>query len=288
MFIAKDIDGNIVTIEEAELFEKENPGVKRKYFCPSCGAELKIDSKDSKYKRTHFKHKRGTLCNDDWNYDMSEWHRNWQNYFPKECQEVVMSNGVETHRADVCINNTVIEFQHSHITAEEVEKRNIFYLNLGLNVVWVFDAKDKLIDLDNNIINATYPYSKFHIEKNDLYWKIKNKIFENFKYYRNSDNYAGIRIFLETECNDRTIVLPANIKNAKCFESNITYRPIYRENFLVSFGCVFDEKIETIKELEEETQKIKRMQVRRPAVQYTVPQSDSNVRSRLPKGKHRF
>ena len=32
MFIAKDIDGNDVKIEEAELFEKENPGVKENIF----------------------------------------------------------------------------------------------------------------------------------------------------------------------------------------------------------------------------------------------------------------
>lgn len=220
---------------------------------------------------------------------MSEWHRNWQNCFPKECQEVVMTNSQgETHRADVCINNFVIEFQHSTITAEEIEKRNIFYLSLGFNVIWVFDAKNKIIDLDNNIISTAYPYSKFHIETNNLYWKIKNKAFENFKYYQNPDNFAGISVFLETDCSDRTVILQAKIINEKCFESYITYRPIFRENFLVSVGCLFDEKIETIKELIEETQKMKRRQVRQPGFQYIVSQKDSNVRSRLPKGKHRF
>ena len=129
MFIAKDIDGNDVKIEEAELFEKENPGVKRKYFCPTCKNQVFVKAPKSDKVRTHFAHTK--KCSDDWKYDMSEWHRNWQNCFPKECQEVVMSNGVETHRADVCINNTVIEFQHSKITAEEVKKRNDFYTQAG-------------------------------------------------------------------------------------------------------------------------------------------------------------
>ena len=286
MFIAKDIDGNDVKLEEAELFEKENPGVKRKYFCPTCKNQVFVKAPKSDKVRTHFAHTK--KCSDDWKYDMSEWHRNWQNCFPKECQEVVMSNGVETHRADVCINNTVIEFQHSSITAEEVKKRNIFYLSLGFNVIWVFDAKNKIIDLDNNIIGTAYPYSKFHIETNNLYWKIKNKAFENFKYYQNPDNFAGISVFLETDCSDKTVILQAKIINEKCFESYITYRPIFRENFLVSVGCLFDEKIETIKELIEETQRMKRRQVRQPGFQYIVSQKDSNIRSRLPKGKHRF
>lgn len=287
MFIAKDIDGNNVTIEEAELFEKENPGIKREYFCPSCKNQVFVKAPKSDKVKTHFAHTK--KCSDDWKYDMSEWHRNWQNCFPKECQEVVMRDAQgEIHRADVCINNFVIEFQNSPITADEVEKRNIFYLSLGYNVIWVFNAKDKLKDLDNNIINSTYPYRKFLIGENDLYWKIKNKTFENFKYYQNFGNYAGIYVFLETECNDVTIILPAKILNAKCFDSYITYRPIYRENFLVSFGCMFDEKIETIKELIEETQKIKRKQVMKPARNCIIQQSHSNVRSRLAKGKHRF
>ena len=280
IFRALDECNNDVLIEDA--IQDKNI----KYFCPVCKNEVIVKASNSKYKCKHFRHKK--KCTDDWEYDMSEWHRNWQNCFPKECQEVVMSNGVEIHRADVCINNTVIEFQHSSITAEEVKKRNIFYLSLGFNVIWVFDAKNKIIDLDNNIISTAYPYSKFHIETNNLYWKIKNKAFENFKYYQNPDNFAGISVFLETDCSDRTVILQARIINEKCFESYITYRPIFRENFLVSVGCLFDEKIETIKELIEETQKMKRRQLRQPGFQCIVSQKDSNVRSRLPKGKHRF
>ena len=175
MFIAKDIDGNIVTIEEAELFANENPNIKRKYFCPSCGAELNIDSKESKYKRIHFKHKKGTLCNDDWTYDMSEWHRNWQNCFPKECQEVVMENAQgEIHRADVCINNFVIEFQHSTITAEEIERRNIFYTALGYHIVWVFDASNKLKDNGNVLFDENYPITRLTVGKSYVNWKSKN------------------------------------------------------------------------------------------------------------------
>jgi competence CoiA-like predicted nuclease len=63
------------------------------------------------------------------NYDMTEWHKNWQKAFPIECNEVYLENNGEVHRADVLIEKrkVVIEFQHSPMSGEEFEKRNAFY-----------------------------------------------------------------------------------------------------------------------------------------------------------------
>ena len=256
MFIAKDINGNIVTIEEAELFEKENPGVKIKYFCPSCSAELNIDSKTSKYKRIHFKHKKGTLCNDDWTYDMSEWHRNWQNYFPKECQEVVMSNGVETHRADVCINNTVIEFQHSNITREDFTARNIFYTSLGYDVEWVFDADNKLRNEGKNYL-IPFVWEDVHSYMDNfvrtIEWRWSNSIFENFI------NCGGkVKIYLETSTTDSDehvllLVKSLGINAYKRFDIYYMDEYIYQENFLKEHGVVDNEDVLSIKDILEKT-----------------------------------
>ena len=83
---------------------------------------------------------------------MSEWHRAWQNCFPKECREVVVQSGGIKHRADVLINKkTVIEFQHSPITAEEIAERNRFYTECGLKVVWVFDADGKIKNKNKSV-----------------------------------------------------------------------------------------------------------------------------------------
>ena len=135
VFIAKDKEGNNITIEEAVRGGK--------YFCPICGSAVIVKAKTSEAVREHFAHKNKTEC-DSWNYDMSDWHRKWQNSFPKECQEVVVQKDGIKHRADVLINNTVIEFQHSPITAEEIAERNRFYLECGHKVVWVFDAEGKI------------------------------------------------------------------------------------------------------------------------------------------------
>ena len=248
MFIAKDIDGNNVTIEEAELFEKENPGVKRKYFCPSCGAELKIDSKESKYKKIHFKHKRGTLCNDDWNYDMSEWHRNWQNCFPKECQEVVMTNKQgEKHRADVCINNFVIEFQHSPISAEEVKSRNVFYTELGYNIVWVFDANNSIRDLDGIEFNEKYPIERLYVGNKIFEWKRKKTTFANFKFSNNMD------IFFETQCNNVKTLFLVKPKDEKRFERMLFVQLIKKENFLKQYGAIDSNEIPSIRDIKDYT-----------------------------------
>ena len=82
---------------------------------------------------------------------MSEWHRAWQNCFPKECREVVVQSDGVKHIADVLINKTVIEFQHSPITAEEIAKRNRFYTECGYKVVWVFDADGKIRNKNKSV-----------------------------------------------------------------------------------------------------------------------------------------
>lgn len=53
--------------------------------------------------------------------------------------EVTMKRDNGWHRADAVTNEgTVIEFQHSSISVEDVEKREQFYGDM----VWVFDARD--------------------------------------------------------------------------------------------------------------------------------------------------
>ena len=113
----------------------------KSYFCPLCGRP--VIQRHGKIKVEHFAHAKGYLCTDSWHYEeMSEWHRHFQNYYPRDCQEYVMSHGTEKHRADVFINNTVIEFQHSPLSTEEFQERNQFYTGLGYRVIWLFDARD--------------------------------------------------------------------------------------------------------------------------------------------------
>ena len=136
MFIALDENKNRIDIQKADKSHK--------YFCPICGEELSVKAKDSLAVKPHFAHKRGTECLDTWKHDMSEWHYNWQCMFSEDYREVVVEKNGTKHRADVLINGVVIEFQHSPITAQEIMERNAFYLDCGYQVIWVFDAQNKI------------------------------------------------------------------------------------------------------------------------------------------------
>ena len=128
MLVALDKIGDRVLYSEATKDEK--------YFCPICNGEMIL--KSGKINITHFAHK-NNKCKDDWNYDMSEWHKNKQSYFDERFQEVIVEKNGVKHRADVLKDGVVIEFQHSSISAEEFNERNKFYISAGYKVVWVFN-----------------------------------------------------------------------------------------------------------------------------------------------------
>ncbi len=170
MIFANDADGKKTYIDDA-LRNKD-------YYCPLC--EEKLVCKFGKIRTHHFAHQAGTECRDSWHYDMSEWHNTWQSYFPKENQEVVFSNGKEKHRADVVIGNTILEFQHSNISADEFYERNAFYHSIGKKIIWVFDA-DSVLDYSPDIFEY-----KDNIECNNVYGLKTNSYIFTEKIYRKS------------------------------------------------------------------------------------------------------
>lgn len=117
--------------------------VRQDYFCPSCGALL--SQRKGEIRRHHFAHLPNHTCSDTWDgqYDMSSWHFEWQSRFPYDNQEILLSFGNTKHRADILIGRTVIEFQHSSISAGHFGERNQFYYNLGYKVIWFFDLIDQ-------------------------------------------------------------------------------------------------------------------------------------------------
>lgn len=129
MFTALDINGNKISAENASKGKE--------YFCPICNGKLCL--KDGSENAKHFAHLSLQDC-DDFTYDMSEWHRAWQEKFPLKNREVVIEHNGEKHRADVLAYGYVVEFQHSPISREEFNRRNDFYIKAGKKVVWVFDV----------------------------------------------------------------------------------------------------------------------------------------------------
>lgn len=113
------------------------------YFCPCCGSKMVLRMGDIRIH--HFAHPSDSICRDTWHYDMTEWHYEWQNRFPKEYQEIVKTKDGQKHRADVLIESekVVFEFQHSPLSPDEFENRNSFYNSLGYKVIWIFDVEEQ-------------------------------------------------------------------------------------------------------------------------------------------------
>ena len=137
MFSAYDKKGNIIYAED---YTKGT-----ECLCKVCGEGLRF--RNGETYRPHFAHKSKSKCTYDDRDNKSPWHIRMQEYFPKESREYLFvdNNTGEKHIADVYITDeeTVIEFQHSPITADEFVKRTAFHLTNKRRIVWVFDESTK-------------------------------------------------------------------------------------------------------------------------------------------------
>jgi hypothetical protein len=110
--------------------------------CPACGWTM--TPKCGRVRINHWAHKGSSNC-DPWQSKVTEWHRNWQNQFPIEWQEIKHQNldTGELHFADVKTSDDwVIEFQHSFISPDEKKSREDFYRQL----IWVVNGSRRLND----------------------------------------------------------------------------------------------------------------------------------------------
>lgn len=112
--------------------------------CPVCSEP--VIPKCGQVNSHHFSHLSTENC-DPWHEHMTKWHMDWQNMFPENQREVIIDRGGVRHVADVLTSSGhVIEFQHSPISATEIDQRERFYGSM----VWVFDARGKDITFTTN------------------------------------------------------------------------------------------------------------------------------------------
>jgi competence protein CoiA len=104
--------------------------------CPACGNP--VTSKCGTIKIHHWAHLKQKDC-DPWWEPMTQWHIDWQSYFPTAWREKVSKDEItgEFHRADIQTPNGItIEFQHSPLSANELLSRNNFYKK----IIWVVNG----------------------------------------------------------------------------------------------------------------------------------------------------
>lgn len=105
----------------------------RRGFCPTCGEE--VIAKCGEILIWHWSHKSESNCEN--REPETEWHRKWKAMFPEESREVSFER---KRRADVFYNNTVFEFQNSHISWDDFWGRNQFYKSRKIQIQWIFNG----------------------------------------------------------------------------------------------------------------------------------------------------
>lgn len=179
--------------------EKIEPQKGLKGLCPHCHAE--VISKCGVVKVHHWAHKNAEMC-DKWWENKTEWHRIWQDKFPKEWQEVRVDSKDETqwHIADICTpDGLVVEFQHSKIEEIEQKERENFYLNNKKGVVWVVDVSGKRAIKILDVIPADVLNGKRHGG-----WMVLLHSSMAFpKQWRDSKNF----VFYDVQCEDKRYLL---------------------------------------------------------------------------------
>lgn len=110
--------------------------------CPGCAEDLV--PKCGQIVSWHWSHRANRDC-DSWFEPETEWHRAWKACFPRQQVEVTIG----PHRADaiaesndVLPERTVLEFQHSAISTEDIQERERFYTAEVGEMAWVFDASE--------------------------------------------------------------------------------------------------------------------------------------------------
>lgn len=150
-------------------------------ICPMCAGPLL--AKCGKIMIHHWAHK-ASPCTDTWKENESVWHREWKSNFPIEWREKVIidQNTGERHRADIFVPNKdlCIEFQHSHISVENIESREKFYKKL----IWVVNAENVSFSISSIekiiciIRSDKQLYNKNQLKINDLYYLDDTQIAE--------------------------------------------------------------------------------------------------------------
>jgi hypothetical protein len=131
---------------------------------------------NGKKNKPHFRHKN---TDDVGGCPMTEWHNEWQSNFPvieiefnKKCDLQI-----KNRRTDVLLNElSVIEFQHSFISKEEVDNRIHDYNLHNKKIIWVIDGNK------NIAVNELKYCNRVYLEFSSELWKFESFINCNYIY----------------------------------------------------------------------------------------------------------
>lgn len=147
------VEGQTVNIHQYMKSDK-------KAYCVNNNHEL--IAVQGSYNKWHFRHLNSSDC---CKQKMSYWHAEWQGNFENtEVSFKQITDQIKERRADVVVNDFIIEIQHSCIEKEEVLNRNHDYALHNKKVIWIIDG-NKGIDINthSNILDfkEDWKYNSF-------------------------------------------------------------------------------------------------------------------------------
>lgn len=185
---------NYTLFNTQEAFTKDKKIVKINNYNDEniyCKNKHKLCFVNSIKKKKYFRH----VNSSDIHYDMTIWHKEWQNKFQqKEHVFKKKNNSVCDRRADIYIkeNDLVIELQHSYIDKEEVNNRNNDYKLYNNKVLWLIHGEDT-VNITIHKTNEIELKFKKELWKSDsyedcdiIYIEVDNLIYKAYpKYIKN-------------------------------------------------------------------------------------------------------
>jgi hypothetical protein len=155
---------------------------------PKCQNGHDLIKCQGNHRRLYFKHKNSCNLTENNDYEMSEWHCQWQGFFPRtEVEfEKLSEKQIKNRRADVLLNaEYILEVQHSVITEAEVICRVNDYKEHNKNIIWIIDGNTsdvELIELNDGTFliefNHDWKYSAFKHSYDYVLLDINEKIFK--------------------------------------------------------------------------------------------------------------
>ena len=113
----------------------------------------------------------------------------------KDAWKVVVQHNNRCHRADILIDNVVIEFQHSPISIAEFNERNDFFKKSGLKLAWIFD-------MSYQYNSESIYFQEYRGTDYLMVWKHSKKIFADIEYLSDNNKDFALWFAYKTESSD--------------------------------------------------------------------------------------
>jgi hypothetical protein len=156
------VDGKQIHIRDCNITHKD------KFRCQNNHELIAVHPRK---KIPHFRHKNNS---DTGGNPMTNWHAEWQSYFPiTEKRFLCKPTQIKERIADIVLNDTtILEIQHSKYERTEIDNRKHDYNLHNINIIWLIDGSE------NINVNILHSSKRYFLEFQNDYWR-----YENFKSY---------------------------------------------------------------------------------------------------------